>query len=101
MIYFSENIQQDDHCIVYLCNELWFQILFYLRIIDVIRYRSYREDCELSSLIINKSELYECFMKRFDELIKRLSFYFDFTDCFYLNYQLQSVKNEFYITNIL
>ena len=56
---------------------------------------------ELSNSIIDKIELYECFMLRFDELIKNLSFYFNFIDCFYLNYRLQSLKNEFCITNIL
>ena len=38
-------------------------------------------------------------MKRFDKLIKKLSFYFNFIDCFCLNYRLQSFKNEFCITN--
>ena len=45
------------------------------------QFRNYRK---LSTSIIDKTELYECFKKRFDE--KELYFYFNFVDCFYLNY---------------
>ena len=92
-----------------------FQIFFYLRITDIIRlsfvsrrmneivygskqFANYRK---LLNSIIDKTELYECFMKRFDELIKKISFYFNFIDWFYLNYRLQSLKNEFCTTNVL
>ena len=56
---------------------------------------------KLSNSITDKNELYDCFMKNFDKFIKKLSFYFNFSDCFYLNYRLQSLKNEFCITNVL
>ena len=56
---------------------------------------------EFSNVIINKNKLYDCFIKRFDELIERPDFYFNFTNCFFLDYCLQSLKNEFCITNVL
>lgn len=56
---------------------------------------------ELSSLIIDKVELYEWFMKRLDKLIDRFSFSFIFVNCLFLRYQLQPLKNEFCITNVL
>ena len=37
IVHFSESIQQDANCIVYLCNQLWFQIFIYLRLIDIIK----------------------------------------------------------------
>ena len=40
-------------------------------------------------------------MKKFDESIHKLTFYFNFNDMLFLNYRLQSLKNEFCITNIL
>ena len=87
---------------------------FCLRIIDIIRllfhskrvneivysskqFSNYRT---LSNSIIDKSELYEFFMKRHDELIERLSFSFSFIVCFFKN-RLQSLKNEFCISNVL
>ena len=56
---------------------------------------------KLSNVIIDKNKLYDCFIKTLDELIKRLDFYFNFTDCLFLNYRLQSIKNELCITNVL
>ena len=55
---------------------------------------------ELSNTIIDKSKLYDCFIKRFDELIEKLDFNFNFSDLLFLNYCLQSLKNEFCITNV-
>ena len=94
-------------CFVYLCNELWFLIMIYLRLIDIIRLsfvskklneiaygnKRCRKYWELPNTIINKSELYDCFMKRFSELIKRLDFNFNFINMLFLNYRLQSLKN--------
>ena len=40
-------------------------------------------------------------MRKFDESIHKLTFYFNFNDMLFLNYRLQSLKNEFCITNIL
>ena len=40
-------------------------------------------------------------MKRFDELIHKPTFYFDFNDTLFLNYRLKFLKNEFCITNVL
>ena len=87
---------------------------FYLRIIDIIRLlfhsrrvneivyssKQFSNYCTLSNSIIDKSGLYECFMKRHDELIERLPFSFSFIVCFFKN-QWQSLKNEFCITNVL
>ena len=56
---------------------------------------------EVLNTIIDKSELYDYFIKRFDELIERLDFNFNFTDLLFLNYRLQSLKNEFCIANVL
>ena len=112
---FLGNIQQDEHCIIYLCNEFWFQILFYLCVTDIIRlsfvsrrlneivygHKLFKKCRKLSNSIIDKKELYDSFMKRFDEVIKKLSFYFDSIVCLYLIYRLQSLKNEFYINNVL
>ena len=61
-------------------------------------FKKYRE---LSSLIIDKFELYECFMKRFDELMDRFSLSFSFVNCLFFRYRLKSLKNEFSITNVL
>ena len=60
------------------------------------QFKKYRE---LSDTIINKSKLYDCFMKRFNELIERFNFYFNFTNMLFLNFCLESLKNEFSITN--
>ena len=112
---FSESIQQGKICIIYLSTEVCFEILLYLRIIDITRLsfvlrrmhtaiysskqcKKYRE---LSSLIIDKVELYEWFMKRLDKLIDRFSFSFIFVNCLFLRYQLEPLKNEFCITNVL
>ena len=43
---------------------------------------------ELSNVIIDKNQLYDYFIKRFDELIERLNFYFNLTNCLFLNYCL-------------
>ena len=40
-------------------------------------------------------------MKRFSELIERLDFNFNFTNMLFLNYRLQSLKNELCFTNVL
>ena len=53
---------------------------------------------EHSNVIIDKNELYDCFIKKSDELIERLDFYFNLTNCLFLNYRLQSWKNEFTFT---
>ena len=100
MIIFSENSQQDENFIVYLCTEVWFQILLYLRINDNMRlsfvlgrinaivYSSeqFKKHPELSNLITNKVKLCECFMKRYDELMDRLSFSFSFVNCLFFRY---------------
>ena len=44
---------------------------------------------ELSDTIIHKSKLYDCFIKRFDELIEILDFNFDFTDLLFLHYRFE------------
>ena len=62
------------------------------------QFKKYRE---LSDTIINKSKLYDCFMKRFNELIQRLTFHFNFTNMLFLKYHLQSLKNELSITNVV
>ena len=112
---FLENIQQDEHCIVYFCNELWFRFVFYLCITDINRlsflsrrlneivygHKLFKKYREISNRITDENELYDCFMKRFDKLIKKRSCYFDSIDCLCLNYRLQSIKNEFCITNVL
>ena len=56
---------------------------------------------ELLSLIINKVELYECFMKRYDGLMDRLLFIFSFVNCLFFRYWLEFLKNEFSMTNVL
>ena len=101
---FSGDIQQDEKCFVYLYNEILFRIMIYLRHTDIVRLllvskrlneivygnKRFRKYWELSNTIINKSELYECFMKRFSELIERLDFNFNFIN---MLYRLQSLKN--------
>ena len=56
---------------------------------------------ELSNVIIDNNQLYDCFIKRFDELIERRNFYFNLTNCLFLNYCLQSLKYVFCIINVL
>ena len=56
---------------------------------------------ELLSLIINKVELYECFMKRYDGLMDRLLFIFSFVNCLFFRYWLEFLKNECSTTNVL
>ena len=56
---------------------------------------------ELSNVIIDNNKLYDCFIKRFDELIERRNFYFNLTNCLFLNYCLQSLKYVFCIINVL
>ena len=89
--------------------------MIYLRLIDIIKLsfvsnrfseiaygnKPFRKDWELSNTIINKSELYDCFMKRFRELIERLDSNFNFIDMLFLNYCFQSLKIEFCFTNVL
>ena len=62
------------------------------------QFKKYRK---LSSLIIDKVELYECFMKRYDEMMDRPSLSFSFINCLFFRYRLKSLKNEFSITNVL
>ena len=60
-------------------------------VLEVNNSKNFRE---LSNTVIVK-------VKIFDELIERLNFYFKFNDKLFSNYRLQSLKNEFSITNVL
>ena len=63
--------------------------------------KQFRKYGKLSSLIINTVELYECFMKRYKELMDRLSLSFSFANCLFFRYRLEFLKNEFSVTNVL
>ena len=58
--------------------------------------------CKLSNSIIDQRDLYECFMKRLDELIEGLSFNFSFTDCVFkilvIFLKMTFVLPMFYVT---
>ena len=62
------------------------------------QFKKYRQ---LSGTIIDKSKLYDCFMKRFNELIERLNFHVNFMNMLFLNYLLKSLENEVFFTNTL
>ena len=55
------------------------------------QFKKYRD---LTKTSINNSKLYDCFMERFNELIKRVNFTFNFFDSLFLNYCLQSLKTS-------
>ena len=61
-------------------------------------FKKYRQ---LSNLIVNKIQLYDFFMERYNELVDRLTFSFIFIDCLCFKYRLETLKNEFCITNVL
>ena len=61
-------------------------------------FKKYRQ---LSNLIVDKIQLYDFLMERYNELIERLTFSFIFNDCLYFKYRLETLKNEFCITNVL
>ena len=67
----------------------------------VLGSRRFKKYCEVTSTIIDKIRLYDCFTKRFKELIERVNFNFNFTDPLFLNYGLQFFKNELCVTNVL
>ena len=61
-------------------------------------FKKYRQ---LSNFIVDKNRLYGFFMEKYNELIDRLTFSFTFIDCLYFKYRLETLKNEFCITNAL
>ena len=63
--------------------------------------KRFRKYWKLSNTVLDENKLYDSFLERFDEFFDRLEFYFNFTDMLFLNYCLQSLKNEFCITNVL
>ena len=99
----------------YLCNEVWFQILLYQDLDDIIRLpfisrrlneivysnKRFKNYHILLNSIINKGQLYECVMKKYDELINRLSFSFGFANCLFFRSRLECLRNQFCIANVL
>ena len=76
--------------------------MIYLIIIDIIRLsfvskrlnetayvnKQFRNYWKPSNTVINKRKLCDCFLERFDGLIDRFDFYFNFTDVLFVNYCL-------------
>lgn len=68
--------------------------LIFSRRMNTIIYSSkqFKKYHELSS---NRVELYECFMKRYNELMDRISFSFSFVNCLFFRYWLEFLNMSF------
>ena len=85
---------------------LGFEILKYLKIIEIMRLlfvsrrlneivfssKQYTKHRSLSNLAVDKNKLYHCFKQKYNELIDRLTFNFNFIDCLYFKYRLEILK---------
>ena len=98
----------------------WFYIFIYLKLIDIINllfiskslnevaggYKQFKNHRNLARtllirIIIDKNKFHDLFMNQFDQLIIRLCGQFDFNTTFYLRYSPESLKRQFYISNVL
>ena len=93
----------------------WFHSFIYLKLIDIISllfvlkslnevvngYKQFKDHRNLARTVIDTIELNKCFMKYFDKLVIRLCGQFAFNTTLYLRYSLESLKHQFFISNVL
>ena len=93
----------------------WFHIFIYLKRIDIIKvlfvskslnevvngYTEFKDHRNLARTVIDTNSLNHLFMKYFDKLIIRLCGQFTFNISLYLKYNLESLKRQFCISDVL
>ena len=91
------------HSFIYLKLIGIFSLLFVLKSLNEVvnGYKQFKDHRNLARTVIDTTELNKCFMKYFDKLVIRLCGQFAFNTTLYLRYSLESLKHQFFISNVL